>query len=280
MLHAVLISVSVLLFGWAIYARYQVRAALAEVTAQRRISAELRMECDLHRKRLQEAEAVVQELSHDLASPLVSISGFARSALAAQSDGQADKIAGYLQRVEANADGMQSLVKRLLTTARIGQENPAARDVRLSDLVDTLRTRLADDLGQQQARLHMMSDALLFTDPDMLTRALQNIVENALRHGTQTPGQVIEIACVERGDQMRISVSDEGPGIAQDLRPRLFEVFQRGTGGQDGCGLGLAIVARLANRLGGAVGFRSQTGFGSTFWIDLPKAPPEIATAA
>lgn len=274
----VLACVSVLLLAWAVLSTRAHRAAAHIAHVANEKLRQLERERDKLRSQLQEAETVVQELSHDLTSPLVSISGFARSALLAQSAGQGDKIATYLERVEANADGMTSLVNRLLSTARIGRELPMQREVMLEDVVETLRNRLSQQLAKQDARIFCSNNVCVETDPDMLARAMQNIVENALQHGTRKPGQTIRVSADVGPNGTRIGISDEGPGISDAMCDRLFELFQRGS--RDGRGLGLAIVAKLADRLGATVDFETQTGVGTTFWFQLPAKRPVLVNAS
>jgi signal transduction histidine kinase len=78
-------------------------------------------------------------------------------------------------------------------------------------------------------------------------------------------------------DRCRVSVEDTGPGIPPNKKSILFEPYVRGSANEPGIGLGLATVKRLAEAHGGRVGVESALGSGSTFWFELPKAPPEEA---
>ncbi len=259
---------------WLIRRRRAASQALAEtqrllrdVSSQRDSLTE---QNETLRARVTSIESAMYEVSHDLSSPLVSISGFARSAIRAQSRGQTDQILQYLERVEASAGNMSSLVNAIRTISRIGTEEPQIREVRLSEIVEALKTRLDGLLSEKQVRLTCSQDAFIDTDPGMLSRALQNFVENAALHATHRAGQEIRISATHLAGMTRVSVSDQGPGVPEDLQPRIFALFQRASDARPGRGLGLTIAARLAHQMAGRVGFDTDPGTGSTFWIELP----------
>ena len=259
------------------------RAALSAAKAAARVYEATRATLEEQNKsmaaRICAMESLIYEVTHDLSSPLVSISGFARSAIQAQSRGQTDQILRYLERVEASAGSMSSLVNGIMSVARIGQEVPRAGSVRLSEIVDALRTRLDGILATREIDLVCGADIQLVTDPGMLSRALQNFVENAALHGTTAPGQTIRVAAQRIDGSIQLTVTDQGDGIPDDLRPRLFSLLQRGTGSGSGTGLGLAIASRVADQLGGTVGFTNGAETGCTFWIALPDHQAAIREA-
>jgi signal transduction histidine kinase len=118
-------------------------------------------------------------------------------------------------------------------------------------------------------------------DVDRLQQVASNLLNNALKF--TTPGGRIEVRAEERGDQVRISVSDTGAGISPDLLPVIFEAFRQGdaTAGKRaaGLGLGLALVRELVQLHGGRVTAESPgQGRGSTFIVELPRAAAPSAS--
>jgi two-component system OmpR family sensor kinase len=95
-------------------------------------------------------------------------------------------------------------------------------------------------------------------DRDLLGLAFYNLVENALKYSG--PGDAVEVRAVEDGRWLNIEVADTGPGISEDDLPRVFEELYRGTNarGQEGSGLGLALVRRVIDRHGGEMSVRSR----------------------
>ncbi len=108
-------------------------------------------------------------------------------------------------------------------------------------------------------------------DPDRLMQVLTNLLSNAAKHSPS--GGEVAVALADQGATLRISVSDHGPGIAPELRPRLFGKFEQARGAKKGgTGLGLAISKALVERMQGRIGCDSEPGQGSTFWVELPRA--------
>ena len=107
-------------------------------------------------------------------------------------------------------------------------------------------------------------------DAVMLSEALDNLVDNALRYGCGEDGQV-EVRVEYRPDCARLVVADRGPGVAEDQRDRVFQRFHRAVeDGSDGCGLGLPIVREVAERHGGEVSL-AETEEGARFELTLPR---------
>jgi signal transduction histidine kinase len=111
--------------------------------------------------------------------------------------------------------------------------------------------------------------ATLEGDPQRLTQALINLLQNAVLHGLD--GSPIVLSVLEESDSWRFEVADEGGGITLDPPERAFEPFSSARTGQGGSGLGLAIVLTIAKAHGGAAGVRNRPGEGATFWIRVPK---------
>ncbi|MEM9319683.1 MAG: ATP-binding protein [Pseudomonadota bacterium] len=245
------------------------KAAERTALIERRAADELREKNTALVAKNKAMEELIYVVSHDLSSPLVSISGFARGAMRAQHAGQAEKATQFLERVEANVGSMSSLIKGILQVSHIGQETPQPKEIQLSDIVAALELRLDGVLTARGINLVAVSDVTLVVDPDMLSRALQNIVENAAKYGCEAPDATIEVGATTDPGMARIFVSDSGPGIPDYLQPRVFEMYQRRDDGSAGSGLGLTIVSRLIEKLGGSVSFTTSDQ-GTTFWVHLP----------
>jgi signal transduction histidine kinase len=114
-------------------------------------------------------------------------------------------------------------------------------------------------------------------DPTRLVQVLVNLLSNGIKYNRR--GGEVRLACRRRGGgRVRISVADTGRGIAPDQRERLFRAFERlgaESGDIEGAGIGLAFSHRMAALMGGELGFDSEIGRGSTFWIDLPEVPSQ-----
>jgi two-component system phosphate regulon sensor histidine kinase PhoR len=221
----------------------------------------------------------VANASHELRTPLTSIRGFVEAledgAIEDQSTAQR-----FLGKIRTHADRMAALVEDLLELSRLeaGERGP--------DLEETLPAEVAEDVVASFAGAASRRDISLRrvdrgapavrTDPDRLRRILENLVDNAVKY---TPsGGVVEITTASGlVGGARIEVADDGPGIAAEHLPRIFERFYRVDKARSrelgGTGLGLSIVRHLAQSMGASVSVESEPGKGSRFTVTVPPTP-------
>jgi len=118
-----------------------------------------------------------------------------------------------------------------------------------------------------------VDNTFVYADHDRLMQVMSNLMSNAAKFSP--PGSNVEISTALHDDTIRISITDHGPGIPEEFKPKLFEKFTQSdssdTRHTEGTGLGLSITKVITERHGGLIGFISQQGVGSTFYIDLPK---------
>lgn len=104
-----------------------------------------------------------------------------------------------------------------------------------------------------------------------MTQCLTNLLDNAVKFVPAGITPRVRIYTHEAGSRVRLVVEDNGIGIPLTAQPRVFELFQRAHNGYEGHGIGLAIVRRAAERMGGSVGLESEPSKGSKFWVELPR---------
>lgn len=213
-------------------------------------------------------------VSHDLRSPLTSISGYAQ--LLQRMGGRTGQLA---QTIRRSAEHMQAMVNDLIDYARGDtSEQPDSRPMYIHGLLDDLAigaTALAArNSNRFELRLESELPPVLLLDARRVRRMLANLLENACKftHHGKVALTVSVQALSEQQLQLCLAVSDTGMGIAPADQERLFEPFFRGDNahGVQGIGLGLSIVGVWAQRLGGTVRVRSAPGQGATFTLRLP----------
>jgi len=184
--------------------------------------------------------------------------------------------------IKRSAQSLLHLVDDLLALVRadVGRLEVKAGVVDLADLVEQVTASVQWMIGTKRLTLRTeLDDARVVSDRRLLGHILVNLVANAAKF-TPEGGQVTVRARV-RGERFQLSVADTGIGIADDKRAAIFEAFRQLDGGDEraygGVGLGLALVQRLTELLGGHVVVDSQVGKGSTFTVDLPAAAPARA---
>ncbi len=197
----------------------------------------------------------VDDASHELRTPLTALRGNAAYVARHGAD------PAVLADLEHDAARLSALLDDLLALAREDAAQPPTAAVRLDELARQGAARANAELGA-------VAPALVRGDPDALARALDNLLDNARRHGPS--GGRVRVAVEVADDRAVLSVTDDGPGLGPADAERAFERFWRGAdrGGTPGTGLGLAIVRTTAERHAGRAG-----ATGARVWLELPLAP-------
>ena len=224
--------------------------------------------------RLEEAfatqRAFVDDAGHELRTPITVI----RGQLEVLGDDPQER-EETIQLVTGELDRMSRIVEDLLVLARAEQPDfIQAHPIDLAEFADELAVK-ASSLSGRKVALTVVDPAVVHGDRQRLTQAVMNLVGNAFEH--TRPDVNVSLGAHANGTWTRISVTDDGQGIAADERQRLFERFARGRSGRrrtEGAGLGLSIVKAIAEGHGGTV--ELETGDqGSTFTIVIPTEGPD-----
>ncbi len=217
-------------------------------------------------------QRLLHDVSHELRSPLARLQ--AAVGLAQQDP---ERAGAMLERIERETRRLDELVGEVLALARAeaGPDSGTRTEV---DVVELLAD-VADDasfeaqtLGRSVTFTSTASAARLPGHPELLHRAFDNVVRNALRHTAR--GTAVEIVAGVSGGAVGIRIEDRGPGLPAAERDRIFEPFARVSGSDgDGFGLGLAIAKRAIEAHGGRIEAHEREGGGLSMRIELPLAP-------
>jgi two-component system, OmpR family, sensor histidine kinase KdpD len=249
--------------------RDQADRALAELAAlaeeRDRMQAEM-VEAEALRRSDELKTALLRSISHDLRTPLTSIiaSGAALGSPTATSDEREELSAA----VVSEGERLSRLVENLLDMSRLeaGKAQPQSEPVDLAEVLDAARAAIG---RPEIVRLAVDPELpLIDADAAQLERAFANLLENAVRHGGGGP---VLVKSMLVGGKITIRVVDQGPGIPESERQRIFEPFQHGRGGDGGgAGLGLAIAKGFVEANGGEITVDSVVGQGSSFVVAMP----------
>jgi signal transduction histidine kinase len=271
-------------------------AALAVAAISRRRQARLNAELEQMAARLaqqsqqlQRAERAQHELlarvSHDLRTPLASMQGYLELLMLQRGKLDPAEEHNYLQTALRQSERLSRLVRDLFELTRLESTAvpPSGEDFALADLAHDTVQGFAREAGQRALQLavvppadgHSRAGLVVHADIGLIARALQGVVENALRH---TPaGGSVTIELGSSAGRAQIVVRDTGEGIAAEALPGLFERYRHnervGDGGPQGHGgLGLAIARRIVRLHGGELCVASTRGQGTQVSLDLPLA--------
>jgi PAS domain S-box-containing protein len=255
---------------------------VTEIVAAREALSQARKELEsLVGERTAKLQEMVDELqhvsyaiTHDMRAPLRAMSAFAglvSEKLAASADAETHE---YCRRIQLAAGRLDKLIQDALqyTKAVLREMPPEPVDLSklLPSLIETypnLQPDKADIYIEGQLPVVMGNDALL-------TQCFSNLLGNAVKFVARGTRPRVHIRSETTGAMARICVQDNGIGIPQHAHERLFKMFQRLTIGYEGTGIGLAIVRKFVERMGGRVGAESEAGIGSRFWMELRLAHP------
>jgi len=216
----------------------------------------------------------VANVSHELKTPLTSISGYAETILAERPDARTER--QFLETILANAHRMQRLVDDLLDLARIesGRWQPALAALDLAGVIAEVEGEFASRGAERRVTFAVeigAGAATLVADPEGVRLVLRNLVDNALRY--TPPDGRITLRSRAEAEGVALQVEDTGSGIPREHLSRVFERFYRvdpsRSRADGGTGLGLAIVRHTVEAHGGRVGIESQLGTGTrvTAWF-------------
>jgi len=220
----------------------------------------------------------VADASHELRTPLTSIRGWAELFRKGAAQ-RPDDLATAMRRIEQESIRMGDLVDDLLLLARLDQGRPLERAP--VDLAQLARDAAADARAVEPDRpIEVTADGALVVDGDesRLRQVVANLLANARQH--TPPGTPVRIAVFARDGSAVLEVADEGPGLDPEAAGKVFERFYRAEASRSrdhgGAGLGLSIVAAVAEAHGGRARVHSVPGEGADFLVELPRSVPTL----
>ncbi len=244
----------------------RVLADLRELSAERdRIEAEA-IEAGALRRSDELKTALLRSVSHDLRTPLTSI--IAAGAALDSPSVNAEERHELSEAVIEEGQRLSRLVANLLDVSRLesGSAPPRCEEVDLGGALEAARESIG--AKPEQVRLAIDPDLpFLSADPAQLERAFANLIENGVRHGG---GRPVLVRSRQTGGRVVVRVVDQGAGIPERERERIFEPFYRREGEGQGSGLGLAIARGFIEANGGEIAVESVPGQGSTFVVAFP----------
>lgn len=227
----------------------------------------------------------VANVSHELKTPVSIVRANAELLLDSVLSESDPASRGLGEAILRSADRMARLVDDLLTLARIesGKYRMDKERVRVATATSEAMRTVRSHAEQRGIRMQsqVASDIEVLADRRALDHVLVNLLENAVKYGTE--GGAVVVRAVPDGERVVIQVVDNGPGIAPQHRSRVFERFYRIDPGRardaGGTGLGLSIVRHLVESQNGTVGVDAAEPRGSVFWLALPATPSEPGAA-
>ncbi len=225
---------------------------------------------------------LLRTISHDLRTPLTSISGNADNLLANDEVFDIEIRRQIYNDIREDSEWLISLVENLLSVSRMGD---GKSDIRMSaelvsDVIDEAVRRTEKNASEHKITVKENDGILLARmDARLIVQVLINLIDNAIKY---TPScSEIEISAVEKDNEIAITVADNGHGIADEIKPRVFDMFYTGAekiaDSRRSLGLGLALCKSIVNAHGGEITVTDNKPHGAVFTFTLPKEEVEIS---
>ena len=259
----------------------ELRSAFNAMAEQlERQHAELEAQNEELRKSERLKSELVNIVSHELRTPLASVLGF--TSLLTRRDLEPERRQRYLQIIDEQGRRLASLLDDFLDVQQLEEGRLSLSDdvVDMGSLLDEQAQLYTAQSDEHTLQLTLEDGPLSVRgDRNRLSQVVGNLLSNAIKYSPA--GGRVEILGERQNGAVRVSVTDEGVGIPPEYRDRIFTKFFRGeaaASGIQGSGLGLAFARAVVEAHGGRIDFRSSSGQGTTFWLELPPASPASPT--
>lgn len=256
-----------------------------DVTEEKKAEEELRFARNEAEKANVAKSEFLSRMSHELRTPMNSILGFAQLLEMGELNAGQRKGVNHIMK---SGKHLLDLINEVLDISRIesGRLSLSLEPVQLSSLISEMTDVIKLQAEERQIKVQLIDSEsnLLFvrSDRQRLKQILLNLLNNAIKYNHESGSIFIEVQQKPDG-MVRLSVTDTGNGIAPESIPKLFTPFERigaDKTSTEGTGLGLSVVKKLIEAMGGNYGVESTFGKGSTFWIELPQSESQMEKAA
>jgi PAS domain S-box-containing protein len=249
-----------------------VTAAIRNISARRKAEQELAVANQVLEESNLELKQFAYIASHDLQSPLRSITGFIQL-LQQEYEGKLDEQAqDWIRRTVLAVARMQTLIRDLLSYSRVDARSGPFTQVPFLDIVNDALTLLESSVHDSGGQVICGKLPIVMGDRSQLVQLMQNLISNGFSYRSDKPPR-IDISAKRSGKDWIFSVRDNGIGIDPKHYEQIFEIFKRLHNQKDhpGTGIGLAVCRRVVKRHGGKIWVESEPGHGSTFHFTIPE---------
>jgi len=221
-----------------------------------------------------ELETFAFSVAHDLKAPLRGVGGYSRLLLEDYSDKLDEDGRGFVQTIQTSIAEMDQLIEDLLDYSRLERREFKTHEIALQALVTSVvEQKQRETTGRDIHFIVNVNGGAVPGDANGLTQALKNYVDNAVKFTRDIPSACIEIGSQEKTNSYLLWVRDNGIGFDMKHKDHIFDIFHRLNRSEDyeGTGIGLAIVRKAMERMGGRAWGEGEIGKGATFYLEIPK---------
>ena len=221
-----------------------------------------------------ELETFAYSVAHDLKAPLRGIDGYSRLMLEAYAAKLDNEGRGFLQTIQDSTDEMNQLIDDLLAYSRLERRELKPDRIQLAPIINSLVEEKKRETVEHPIDFDVdVNGATVLADASGLAQSVRNYLDNAIKFTGKVAEPRIEVGAKDSGEHCLLWVRDNGIGFDMKYHDRIFDIFQRLNVAEDypGTGIGLAIVRKAMERMGGRAWAKSEPGHGATFYLEIPK---------
>lgn len=221
-----------------------------------------------------ELETFAYSVAHDLKAPLRGIDGYGRLLLEDHSTELNEEGQMFLRTIQDSTQEMGQLIDDLLEYSRLERRDFQSDRFELGPLITTVVEQKKRETSDGEIDFVVdVNGGVITADRNGVTQSLRNYLDNAVKFSAKVPDPRIEVGAQEKANSFLVWVRDNGVGFDMKYHDRIFDIFQRLNRSEDypGTGVGLAIVRKSMERMGGRAWAESQPGEGATFYLEIPK---------
>lgn len=211
--------------------------------------------------------------SHDLKEPLRMISSYSQLIERFFGADLPEDKKQYFTYIKDGTKRMSTLLDDLLRYASIGKSSIDKEAIDVNRTIEICCFNLKVRIEENNAKIDVSDLPEVYTNKPLFTQLLQNLLSNAVKFRRPDVDPIVLVRCEEKEEEYIFSVADNGIGIPEEFKERIFVIFQRlhSRNKYEGTGIGLAICQKITQKLGGRLWLESEEGVGSTFYFSLPK---------
>ncbi len=237
----------------------------------------LNRELKKHAKELSDSNAELEQFayvaSHDLQEPLRMITSFLTQLEKNYKDELDERASQYIHYAVDGAKRMRQIILDLLDFSRVGKNLDNLEEIDLNDLIEEICNLYSNRIEEKSAKIIKKQLPVIISNKTAIFQIFQNLISNSIKYAKENEPPEIIIAAEEFKEVYQFTVRDNGIGIGKEYYEKVFVLFQRlhGRDEYSGSGMGLSIVKKWIENLGGQIWIRSKVGEGTTFTFTIAK---------
>lgn len=235
-------------------------------------SEELQDALNLIRQRNEELRSLVSTVSHDLKNPIIAINGFCDRFIKSAAVKLNEKESEYIRAIQESGKHMERFVSNLLTLSAVENLKLKKEEFPIQQIIDDLTVELAPQLDEKQGSIIVESTLpVIKADRTRVIQVFSNLISNAIKYAHPDRKLMVQIRYKPEAKMHVFSVKDNGIGIPEEHIENVFDIFFRAYDNHaDGTGIGLSIVKKALNVMGGDIWLKSKVEEGSEFYFTIP----------